>query len=200
METDRNYVRPGEAIVPVFARGEFAALFGGALAGVIAAIPMAIVAGLVAWLLVKAPLFDPLVRIASTAFGEGIVHEPVTASVLIVGGALHLLVGMAYGAIFGTIVDRIVGVTPLVAGIVYSLVVFLLTFFYLAPHVAPVLVNEQVSMIGMAFAHLAYGVTLGLLTPLLQRALMGPGYKARRRGRGRDLPPIPLPVVKPATP
>lgn len=92
------------------------------------------------------------------------------ASTILIGIVLHLIVSAFYGVLFATLVRRDTprGIAAL-AGIAFSLGVFVLMTFVVVPVVNPVMANRVSMMIGtMLIMHMLFGIGLGL-APTLRR-------------------------------
>jgi len=137
---------------------------GGAIAGFIAGIVMAVIGALFAlgsshdiWLEAK--------QIAAMVYGSAAVAEPgFVAGPVIVGTLIHFLVAIGLGALFGILFRTVFHIpstfgSPIVAGLIYSMLVWFLAYFIVLPVLNPTLLD----MYAPAFIlqHLAYGLVLG---------------------------------------
>lgn len=143
---------------------ERSAVTAGLLAGLVAVIAMSI------WFMGHAAvngmgIWTPLKLIAATFVGiESLVGGP---GVLLVGGLIHMVTGMAYGVIFAFLLPSRAGAgAGLLAGLVYGGLILLLMTFAVLPAVNDIM-RERVDLIPVAWTvgHLIYGATLGLLLP-----------------------------------
>jgi len=139
---------------------------GGAIAGLAGGVAMAIVAALL-----------------SASMGQDIWHEPKRIAVIVygpaalassgfdpgpvlVGSLIHLLVAALLGAIFGIVTRRWLHLTsdfgtPVMAGLVYGLLIWMVAYFAVLPLVNPVLL--EVYAPAFIIQHVVYGVVLGLV-------------------------------------
>jgi hypothetical protein len=139
---------------------------GGAIAGVAGGVAMAVVAALL-----------------SASMGQDIWHEPKRIAVIVYGPAalaasgfdlgpvlvgtlIHLLVSAVLGAIFGIVTRRWLHLTsdfgtPMMAGLVYGLLIWLVAYFAVLPLLNPALL--EVYPPAFIIQHVAYGVVLGLV-------------------------------------
>ena len=160
----------------------------GAVAGLIAAIVMAMYAMIAAATYQGTGLFTPMYHIASLVTGPTHMMTSVEQAMAgqppyfapgpaAVGMAIHLAVGLGFGALFGAIAGAS-GLRPAVtvlAGAVYGLVVLALNGFVLLPVAAAAFgagepIREMPSMAGWGtfiLEHAIYGVVLGLGVALL---------------------------------
>jgi len=139
---------------------------GGAIAGLAGGVAMAIVAALL-----------------SASMGQDIWHEPKRIAVIVygpaalassgfdpgpvlVGSLIHLLVAALLGAIFGIVTRRWLHLTsdfgtPVMAGLVYGLLIWMVAYFVVLPLINPVLL--EVYTPAFIIQHVVYGVVLGLV-------------------------------------
>jgi hypothetical protein len=155
--------------VDPFARQDNIVMFGGLLAGLLASIAMLVILAF-GTLFQGQGLLAPLKLIATTAFGPEVAHKPATAGVIVTGLMIHMLVGIAYGIVFGFIADAIRPRTTaglIATGVCYGLAIYLLMFLYIVPSMAPLLGEQQ--WIAAALGHIAYGATVALYWPITER-------------------------------
>lgn len=138
---------------------------GGAFAGLAGGLAMSLVAALISvfqgqdiWLEAKeiAVILQPQAMIQ-----PGFVARPV-----LIGSLLHLIISVLLGALFGIVTRRIFHLTsefgiPLLAGLIYGMLVWFVTYFFVLPIVDPLL---RASMYAPAFIvqHIVYGSVTGL--------------------------------------
>lgn len=156
----------------------------GALAGVAASIGMAMYAMGASWAK-DTGFFTPLYHIASLVTDQDAMMSSMMGGMeegdaftfvldtALVGAAIHLATGAAYGAIFGGVVARIRVGTPLLAGlgIVYGAIVFAVSAWIGLPAAAALFdagapIENMAEMAGwgtFVVEHLLYGAVLGLL-------------------------------------
>lgn len=149
--------------------GAGADLGAGLLAGLIGAGAMAL------WSMTYAGITGigfsmPLKLVAGSVVGvEALVGD---AGVMMVGGVIHMLTGMAYGAVFVWLLDE--GSTPgigMMLGMLYGAMILAAMTFVVLPLVNPVM-RARVELIPFSWVvtHLIYGLTVGLLTPIFRRS------------------------------
>lgn len=139
---------------------------GGAIAGFVAGVAMAIIGALFAlgssndiWLEAK--------QIAALVYGRSAVAEPgFVAGPVIVGTLIHFIVAIALGALFGILFRSVLRIpstfgAPIVAGLIYSMLVWFLAYFIVLPILNPTLLDMYAP--SFIFQHLAYGLVLGMV-------------------------------------
>jgi hypothetical protein len=139
---------------------------GGAIAGFVAGVVMAIIGALFAlgssndiWLEAK--------QIAAVVYGRAAVAEhSFVAGPVIVGTLIHFVVAIALGALFGILFRTVLRIpstfgAPIVAGLIYSMLVWFVAYFIILPIVNPTLLDLYAP--AFIFQHLAYGLTLGVV-------------------------------------
>ena len=139
---------------------------GGTIAGLAGGVAMTVVAALL-----------------SASMGQDIWHEPKRIAVIVygpaalagsgfelgpvlVGSLLHLLVSALLGALFGIVTRRWLHLTsdfgtPVMAGLVYGLLIWMVAYFVVLPLINPVLL--EVYTPAFIIQHVVYGVVLGLV-------------------------------------
>jgi hypothetical protein len=160
MNTSASTTRPAASPLPDIVG------LGGAIAGLGGGLAMAIVAALIArslgqdiWLESK--------RIAIVVYGPVAVAAPGFAlGPVFVGTLLHLVVSAALGALFGILTRRIFHLTsdfgtPLLAGLVYGMLVWLVAYFLVLPVVDPLV--RDIYAPAFIVQHIVYGIVTGLL-------------------------------------
>ena len=144
---------------------------GGAIAGFIAGVVMAIIGALFAlssnndiWLEAKqiaAMVYGPMAVAAS-----GFVAGPV-----IVGTLIHFVVAIGLGALFGILFRSVFHIpstfgAPIVAGLIYSMLIWFVAYFIFLPIINPTLLDMYAP--NFIFQHLAYGLVLGIVYMILR--------------------------------
>jgi len=98
---------------------------------------------------------------------EALIEGP---GIIVIGVVVHLLTSAGFGVLFATLVRRDTppGISTL-AGVAFSLGIFVLMMFVVVPVVDPVMANRMALMIGtMLIMHVLYGLGLGL-APMFRR-------------------------------
>jgi Family of unknown function (DUF6789) len=139
---------------------------GGALAGLAGGLAMAIVAALVSlvrgqdiWLEAK--------EIATVVLGSQQARQPgFIAMPILVGTLIHLIISTLLGALFGIVTRRIFRLTsdfgtPLLAGLIYGMLVWFVTYFFVLPIIDPLL-RESTYAPAFIIQHIVYGSVTGL--------------------------------------
>jgi hypothetical protein len=150
------------------AEWRLAQLVGGAEGGAAASLAMALV-----WMALDRGRTDggarPMELVATALLGQRALDGGLVA--FAVGLVLHLAVGAAWGALFSRLVPRATtGPAAALLGASFSLIVFFVMGFVVVPAVAP-LVASMLHPGSYLVAHLAYGLSLGIVVPLRRRAL-----------------------------
>jgi hypothetical protein len=139
---------------------------GGALAGLGGGLAMAI-AGAVISVSLGGDIWLEAKQIAAVLYGPAVVAQPgFIAGPVIVGTLLHLLVSTVLGAIFGIMTRRVLHLTsdfgtPLMAGLIYGMLIWVLGYFVVLPLVNPLLLETYAP--AFVIQHLIYGAVTGLL-------------------------------------
>lgn len=166
------------------------AVVTGAVAGVIASVVMAMYAMLAAYAK-DTGFFTPLYHIASLLTDDSDMMKSMMADKqggdaftflagpAVLGAAIHMMTGAAYGAVFGGIAHRLRlgGVVLTGAGVVYGFVVFALSAYLALPAAAAVFdsgdpIENMAEMAGWGtfiVEHLVFGAVLGLLVAAAAR-------------------------------
>lgn len=137
---------------------------GGAIAGFVAGVVMAVIGTLFAlgrsndlWLEAK--------QIAVIVYGSVAVHQSgFVAGPVLVGTMIHFVVAIALGALFGILFRTVLRIpstfgAPIMAGLVYSMLVWFVAYFIVLPIINPTLLDLYAP--AFILQHLAYGLTLG---------------------------------------
>jgi hypothetical protein len=144
---------------------------GGAIAGLGGGLAMAIVAAMLTRALGQDIWHQPKV-IASLVYGPGATAQPgFVAGPVLVGTLIHLAVSALLGALFGIGTRRILLLpsdfgTPVMAGLVYGLLIWLVAYFIVVPTLSPRLLEIYVP--AFIVQHIIYGTVTGLLYSLLR--------------------------------
>jgi hypothetical protein len=139
---------------------------GGAVAGLCGGIAMAIVGALVSvsmgddiWLESK--------QIAAVVYGASAIAQPgFVVGPVLVGTLIHLIVSALLGAIFGIIIRRLLHLTsdfgtPVLAGLIYGMFIWMLGFFVILPIVNPLLLQSYTP--AFIIQHMVYGLVTGMV-------------------------------------
>ncbi|MBK7857172.1 MAG: hypothetical protein IPJ65_00855 [Archangiaceae bacterium] len=142
-------------------------LKAGAVSGLAGGVLMAVWAMFATLALGLGPFAVPQLIGATFRGPEALLQGPTT---IVIGVVLHLLVSAFFGTLFSMLVRRDTprGIAAL-AGVAFSLGVFVLMTFVVMPVVNPVMSSRVAMMIGTVLVmHVLYGVALGT-TPILRR-------------------------------
>jgi hypothetical protein len=150
----------------------------GAVGGAAGALVMVVFAMIAAATYQHTGFFTPLYHIASPIIGTDTMMRSMgttyfTAGPALLGLAVHLMVGIVFGALFGFVASRVGvrGVAAVPIGIVYGLVVMLFMANVGLPITAAVLrggdmVSDMASLVGwgtFTAEHAIYGLILGAI-------------------------------------
>jgi hypothetical protein len=139
---------------------------GGAIAGLAGGVAMAVVAALLSASMGQDIWHEPK-RIAAIIYGPAaLAATGFDAGPVLLGSLLHLLVSALLGAIFGIVTRRWLHLTsdfgtPIMAGLVYGLLIWTAAYFVVLPLFNPALL--EVYPPAFIIQHVAYGVVLGLV-------------------------------------
>jgi hypothetical protein len=139
---------------------------GGALAGLAGGLAMAVVAALISASMGQDIWHEPK-RIAAIVYGpaafatSGFEPGPV-----LVGTLIHLLVSALLGAIFGIVTRRWLRLTsdfgtPVLAGLIYGLMIWLVAYFAVLPLLNPALL--EIYAPAFIIQHAVFGIVMGLV-------------------------------------
>ena len=138
---------------------------GGAVSGFFGGIA-AMITGALMSLVTRGDLWAQAKQISAVVLGPGAASQPgFVAGPVIVGTLLHLVVSLVLGALFSIVKRRILGLPsdmgmPVLLGLIYGLLVWLLAYYIILPTVNPVLLNTyQPSFI---IQNIVYGIVTGL--------------------------------------
>jgi hypothetical protein len=146
---------------------------GGTLAGLGGGLAMAIVGMLFARILGQDAWLEPK-QIAAVVWGAAaLTHTEFDAAPVLVGTLIHFVTSAVVGAIFGIVTRRWLHLpsdfgTPVLAGLVYGLLVWLVAYFVVLPVVDPFLLDSYAP--AFIIQHIVYGVVTGLLYAWLRPA------------------------------
>jgi hypothetical protein len=127
---------------------------------------MAIVAALLSIWLGQDLWHEPKV-IASLIFGPDAAAQPgFVAGPALVGSLIHMIVAGLLGALFGVVTRRVLVLTsdfglPLLAGMIYGLMIWMVAFFVIVPVLSPRLL--EIYAPAFIVQHIVYGAVTGLL-------------------------------------
>ena len=140
---------------------------GGAIAGLGGGLAMAVVGAIISasldgdiWLEAK--------QIATVFYGPSVATVPgFAAGPIIVGTLLHMIVSAVLGALFGIVTRRVLHLTsdfgtPLMAGLIYGMLIWLVGYLVVLPLVNPLLRNSTYAP-AFIIQHLVYGAVTGLI-------------------------------------
>ena len=139
---------------------------GGALAGLAGGLAMAVVAALLSASMGQ-DIWHESKRIAAIVYGSAALSKSgFDLGPVLVGSLLHLLVSALLGAIFGIVTRRWLHLTsdfgtPVMAGLVYGLMIWMVAYFAVLPLLNPALL--EIYPPAFIIQHVAYGVVLGLV-------------------------------------
>jgi len=137
----------------------------GALAGIGGGLAMALVAALLTRSLDQDIWLQPK-AIAAFVLGSGSATPGFVGLPVLVGTIIHLVVSAALGAIFEIVVWRTLRLpsdlgTPLLTGLVYGMITWLVAYFIVVPVLSPQLL--EVYAPAFIIQHIVYGVVTSLL-------------------------------------
>ena len=138
---------------------------GGAIAGLAGGVAMAVVAALLSASMGQDIWHEPK-RIAAIVYGPAALASGFDLGPVLLGTLLHLVVSALLGAIFGIVTRRWLHLTsdfgtPVMAGLVYGLLIWMAAYFVVLPLFNPALL--EVYPPAFIIQHVAYGVVLGLV-------------------------------------
>ncbi len=139
---------------------------GGALAGLAGGLVMAVVAALISASMGQ-DIWHESKRIAAIVYGpSALAASGFDLGPVLTGSLIHLLVSALLGAIFGIVTRRWLHLTsdfgtPVMAGLVYGLLIWMAAYFVVLPLLNPALLDVYTP--AFIIQHVAYGVVLGLV-------------------------------------
>jgi hypothetical protein len=139
---------------------------GGAIAGLAGGVAMAVVAALLSASMGQDIWHEPK-RIAAMIYGPAaLASTGFDPGPVLLGTLIHLLVSALLGALFGIVTRRGLRLTsdfgtPVMAGLVYGLLIWMAAYFVVLPLLNPALLD--VYQPAFIIKHVAYGVVLGLV-------------------------------------
>ena len=143
---------------------------GGAVAGFLAGAVMVLLSPILS-LLTGVSVWEPPKIIAATLLGPAVVNTPGFDPVAVITGtAIHFIISIALGAIFGIITHRLLHMTtdfglPALIGLCYGLIIFFVAYFIIP------LINPTVNEYGMApviAQNMAFGIFVGIFYSLVR--------------------------------
>jgi uncharacterized membrane protein YagU involved in acid resistance len=145
-------------------------LVGGAVAGIIAGIMMAMYAMLASATFLGQGLFTPLYGIASPLLGPAAMMQSMKQGIYFAGGpallglVIHMMWAALYGIIFALVASalHLKGVLAVMAGLVYGLLIFLVMSYIVLPVVGAGGMPGMVGYPSFILEHLIFGMVLGL--------------------------------------
>jgi hypothetical protein len=145
---------------------------GGALAGLGGGLAMAVVGMLFALALGQDVWLEPK-QIAAVIYGAAVAQAAFDTQMVLMGTVIHVLTSAVLGAIFGTVTRRRLHLpsdfgTPVLAGLVYGLLVWLVAYFVALPVIDPFLLDSYAP--AFIIQHIVYGIVTGLLYAWLRPA------------------------------
>jgi hypothetical protein len=146
---------------------------GGAVAGLGGGLAMAVVAAIIS-LIIHADIWQEAKQIAAIVYGSAAVAgEGFVAGPVIVGTLIHLAMSALLGAVFGILTRRVFKLpsdfgAPILAGLIYGLVIWMLAYFIVLPILNPLLL--QLYAPAFIIQHVVYGAVTGLLYVWLRPA------------------------------
>ncbi len=123
---------------------------GGAVAGFLAGIVMIVLSPVLS-LLTGIGIWVPPKMIAATVLGTSVAQTPgFELAPIMVGGALHHVTSVVLALIFGLVFNRVFHVTtdfgtPLLLGLCYGLLIFVLAYAEILPMITPMLGSSWVA-------------------------------------------------------
>lgn len=138
---------------------------GGAIAGLIGGVAMAVTGALLA-LISRDDIWLEAKQIAALVYSPSVVEQPgFVAGPVIVGTLLHFIMAAVLGAVFGILFSRVLHMpstfgSPVVAGLIYGMAVWFLTYFIVLPIVNPTLLDMYAPV--FILQHIVYGMVTGL--------------------------------------
>jgi hypothetical protein len=139
---------------------------GGALAGLAGGLAMAIVAALISASMGQDIWHEPK-RIAAIVYGPAaLATTGFDPGPVLVGTLIHLVVSALLGAIFGIVTRRWLRLTsdfgtPVLAGLIYGLMVWMVAYFIVLPLLNPALL--EIYAPAFIIQHVTYGIVTGLV-------------------------------------
>ncbi len=133
---------------------------GGALAGLAGGLAMALVAALISFVEPQ-DIWREAKAIASVVLGaQAVAKAGFAALPVLIGTLIHLIIAMLLGAIFGIVTRRWLQLPsdfgiPVVAGLAYGLLVWLVAYFVALPVVDPWLLDSYAP--AFIVQHIVYG-------------------------------------------
>ena len=139
---------------------------GGAIAGLDGGVAMSLVGALLSASMGQ-DIWHESKRIAAIVYGPAaLAVSGFDPGPVLVGSLIHLLVSAVLGAIFGIVTRRWLHLTsdfgtPVMAGLVYGLLIWMVAYFAVLPLLNPALL--EVYTPAFIIQHVTFGVVLGLV-------------------------------------
>jgi hypothetical protein len=146
---------------------------GGALAGLGGGLAMAIVGMFFALALGQDVWLEPKQIAAVVWRAAAVAHTGFEAAPVLAGTLIHFVTSAVVGALFGIVTRRWLHLpsdfgTPVLGGLVYGLLVWLVAYFVALPVIDPFLLDSYAP--AFIIQHIVYGVVTGLLYAWLRPA------------------------------
>jgi hypothetical protein len=138
----------------------------GAAAGLAGGVAMSAVGALISFAIQESVWRTPK-QIAAFFFGSAALANPgFDAAPVLVGSLTHLLMAAVFGVLYAVIISRVFRVTteygaPVVGGLVYGLLIWLIAYFVVAPLLNPALLDVYAP--SFIIQNLVYGTVVGLV-------------------------------------
>jgi hypothetical protein len=138
----------------------------GALAGLAGGVAMSAVGALIAFAIQESVWRTPK-QISAMVFGSAALASPgFDLGPVLVGSLIHLALSMLFGVLYAILISRVFRVTteygaPVVGGLVYGLLIWLVAYFIVVPIVNPALLDVYAP--SFIIQNLVYGTVVGLV-------------------------------------
>lgn len=154
---------------------------GGAIAGLIGGAAMAVAGALLA-LISRDDIWLEAKQISAFVYSPAVTEQAgFVAGPVIVGTLIHFIASILFGAAFGIIFGRILRIpstfgSPVVAGLIYGMIVWFLAYFIILPITNPELLDMYAPV--FILQHIVYGMVTGLAYLRLRHVpyVDDPGY------------------------
>ena len=143
----------------------------GAIAGLAGGLAMAVVGALIS-LAIQTDLWLSPERIAAFVLGHSAIEQAgFNALPVLLGSLIHTVISIVLGIGFALLYSRVLGITteygaPVVAGLVYGGVIWLIAYYVIAPLFNPLLL--EVYAPSFIIQNLVYGMVTGLVYMLVR--------------------------------
>jgi hypothetical protein len=138
----------------------------GALAGLAGGIAMSAIGALISFAIQESVWRTPK-QIAAFLFGSTALASPgFDFAPVLVGSLIHLALSMLFGVLYAILISRVFRVTteygaPVVGGLVYGLLIWLVAYFIVVPILNPALLDVYAP--SFIIQNLVYGTVVGLV-------------------------------------